>query len=139
MGCSQGLAEHGCQPRSSGGTTAFYVDRVTSSWDWAAGGTGRDTDRLWWTDKPSTTQVAGPTSPVSPNNWQPIDVTSLYNGWTTGAMANHGIQLRPSSTSNAWIHFQSSTPCMGDSATCGQGFEAAWTERCRVPRLRITP
>jgi hypothetical protein len=125
------------QTRGSGTTTNFYVDRITESWDYRNVGTGRDLDRLWWADRPSTTPFSGSITPVAAENWQPIDITSMYNNWSSGLWSNSGLSLRPASTSNSWVLFQSSNACTADLCTNQTLLEAG--DRCRAPRLVLTP
>lgn len=90
-------------------TTSLYLDRITTFWDWRTQGTGADRERLWWADRPNAVQwrsapLPGPTA----GTWYRIDITDLYNAWQAGTYPNHGIQLRPVSTSNTWAEFYSS-------------------------------
>lgn len=76
---------------------------VTVAWDW-----DRD-DRLWWADRPSTTQWSPSALPApAVNAWYSIDITDLYNAWQDGTYANYGLQLRPTATNNRWNFFYSS-------------------------------
>ena len=98
-----------CYKQRGAGSTAMRLDRVTSPWDWRQGGTGRDRNRLWWRDRPSTTQWAQEVLPAyKAGEWYKIDVTTLYNAWQTGQFPNHGIQLQPVSIDNRWNDFYSS-------------------------------
>jgi hypothetical protein len=79
-------------------STAMYLDRVTSGW----------TESTKWASQPGAVQIS--TLPASSNagGWYTIDLTSLYNGWKSGAFSNHGIQLRPQNISNNYCEFFSS-------------------------------
>jgi hypothetical protein len=93
--------------QGNGGVTAMYLDRVASAWDWRNAGTGRDRERLWWADRPSTDFVRSLPAPAA-GTWYEIDITELYNQWQGGSVPNYGVQLRPQSTSNNFNHFASS-------------------------------
>ena len=125
------------QTRTSGSTANFYVDRITGSWDYRNTGTGRDNDRLWWANRPSTASYSGSITPVAAENWQTIDVTTMYNNWSSGTWPNHGLSLRPASVSNQWVVFESSNACTDD--LCSNRAEREIADRCRVPRLVLTP
>jgi len=89
-----------CYNQSGGGTT-MYFDRVTSSWDWRTSGTGRDHERLWWADQPSsslwgTNPIPNPTQ----GQWYSVDITALYNAWQNGTYPNYGVQFRPVNSGN---------------------------------------
>lgn len=74
----------------------MYLDRITQAWDWRTSGTGCDRARLWWADKPSTTQWrAGTLSTPTQGQWYAVDITDLYNAWQSGTYQNYGLQLRP--------------------------------------------
>jgi hypothetical protein len=89
-------------------TTALYLDRITTSWDWRIQGTGSDRERLWWEDRPATVQWRADALPApASNQWYSIDITDLYNAWQAGTYPNYGIQLRPVSNSNTWAEFYS--------------------------------
>lgn len=87
--------------------TPMLLDRVTQSWNWWLQGTGRDRERLWWADRPASTQIASLPSPTE-NAWYSIDITDLYRQWQNGTFPNYGIQLRPVTISNTWNEFYSS-------------------------------
>jgi hypothetical protein len=81
--------------------TGFYLDRITAAWDWRTSGTGRDRDRLWWVDRPAAVQWSPSAYPPPTRGaWYEIDITTLYNAWRAGTVPHHGIQLRPTNTSN---------------------------------------
>ncbi|TNE42671.1 MAG: DNRLRE domain-containing protein, partial [Alphaproteobacteria bacterium] len=92
----------------SGSFTGLYLDRITEPWDWKTSGTGSDNDRLWWADRPSTTNESGPHPAPSSLDFYSIDITDLYNQWQDGTHANYGLQLRPTNTNNNWSEFFSS-------------------------------
>jgi pimeloyl-ACP methyl ester carboxylesterase len=77
----------------------MLLDVVNEDWDWREGGTGRDRERLWWADRPSSSQWSLDASNPLPipvaGEWYSIDITNLYNGWRSGSNENFGIQLRP--------------------------------------------
>ena len=90
-------------------TTGLYLERVTSAWDWTTSGTGSDHNRLWWADRPATVQVG--TSPLPApaiGSFYTIDITSLYNAWQSGAVANYGVELQPVGNNNNFDIFASS-------------------------------
>ena len=77
--------------------TTMYLHRITSAWD----------ESTKWSSQPSTTRI-GTIPAAADNQWYEIDITNLYNDWKNGTYANYGIQLRPSSTNNAFNTFYSS-------------------------------
>jgi len=86
---------------SSGASpTSMYFDRITQPWSW--------TDRLWWANRPSTTQWGATLPAPGVNTWYAIDITDLYNAWQSGAVPNYGVQLRPTATNNNFNYFYSS-------------------------------
>ena len=88
---------------NDGTSVSMYLDRITESWDWDSN------DRLWWADRPSTTQWSPSTLPAPVlNAWYSIDITELYNAWHDGTYANYGFQLRPTAANNRWNVFYSS-------------------------------
>ncbi len=95
--------------QSGYGTTGIYVDRVTQFWDWKTQGNGSDRLRLWWADRPASTPLL-PQALPGPivGTWFSVDITELYNGWQSGAVANFGVQLRPAANNNQWAQFYSS-------------------------------
>jgi alpha-tubulin suppressor-like RCC1 family protein len=81
--------------------TGMYLDRIGQPWSWV--------DRLWWADKPATTQWRTNSLPAPAlNAWYEIDITDLYNGWQGGAFPNYGLQLRPTQNNNNYNSFYSS-------------------------------
>ena len=79
-----------------GGGTPMYLERITTFWDWHIQGTGRDRERLWWADRPSTLQWSvGQIPNPAQGQWYAVDITSLYNDWQDGTFPNYGLQLRP--------------------------------------------
>jgi serine protease len=98
-----------CLTSRSGVTTSLYLDRIAAAWDWRTQGTGRDRERLWWSDKPVTTpwRPAALPEPVQ-GAWYTLDITDLYQEWKNGTQPNYGLQLRPSSGANRWSEFASS-------------------------------
>ena len=89
---------------------SMHLDRVTEDWDWTTepidAGT-LDNDRLWWDDKPNfTNYTANLAAPAVSSFWQ-TDITSMLDGWIEGTYANHGLQLRPTSTSAQFNFFAS--------------------------------
>jgi hypothetical protein len=84
-----------------GGGTPLYLDRITAPWDWKNSGTGCDHERLWWADRPSTSQWrADPLATPASGQWYAVDITDLYNAWQTGVYPNYGVQFRPLYNSN---------------------------------------
>ncbi len=80
----------------SGGGTPMYLDRIIEAWDWRVQGTGCDRQRLWWADKPSTSQwLAGQLATPALGRWYGVDITELYNAWRKGTYQNYGLQFRP--------------------------------------------
>jgi hypothetical protein len=81
----------------------------TQSWNWKTHGTGADYERLWWADRPNATLATSATLPGAvPGTPYTIDITTLYNSWQSGTVANQGIQLRPTSNGNEFNYFASS-------------------------------
>jgi Caspase domain len=90
-----------CIPDTVFQPTRIFLDRITAPWDWRTSGTGRDRDRLWWFDRPSSTQwLPASLPPAARGAWYEIDITDLYNQWKDGSLPNYGIQLRPASFNN---------------------------------------
>ncbi len=85
----------------------LYLDRITEFWDWRTQGTGRDRERLWWADRPSTTYIETLPAPAKDAAYS-IDITELYRGWKSGLYPNYGLQIRPMNTWNVWAEFYSS-------------------------------
>jgi hypothetical protein len=77
--------------------TSFYVDRITSAW----------AENVTWSARPSTTTYAS-ASAATVGQWTEIEVTTLYNGWKAGTMANYGVQLRSYGTNNNYNAFWTS-------------------------------
>lgn len=73
---------------------SMYLDRVTGTWD----------ENTGWYNKPSFIKIGDLSTPQL-NSWYVIDITNLYNQWQNGTYANHGIQLRPTSSANAKMSF----------------------------------
>lgn len=107
------------------GTTALYLDRITTFWDWRTQGTGQDRLRLWWIDRPTAEQWIATALPAPiAGQWYTIDITTLYNGWKAGTYPNYGIQLRPvGAGNNTWADFVSSNSA----------------DAAHHPRLVVTP
>ena len=101
----------------SGGGTPLYLDRITQSWDWRTQGTGRDYERLWWADKPTTSlwNVSQLPTP-SVGQWYAVDITTLYNAWQSGTYPNYGLQFRPVLNNNNNFNNFYSSDYAGDSA-----------------------
>ena len=87
---------------------SLYLDTVSESWNFKEEGTGRDRNRLWWADKPSTTYTGTIIDAPTPGEWTIIDITHIYNQWKRGELDNHGICLRPTSVGNRFSRFASS-------------------------------
>ena len=106
------------------GTTALYLDQVTSQWDnWSTTGTGVDHLRLWWADRPTATPLATLAAPIA-GQWYAIDITNLYNAWKAAPLTNFGVQLRPvGAGDNTWAEFVSSNSA----------------DTAHHPRLLVTP
>lgn len=77
--------------------TAMNLDRVDGLWDESTG----------WPTRPDATLLKTMPAPGS-EGWYEIDITDLYNDWQSGAVANHGVQLRPTNTGNNFNAFHSS-------------------------------
>jgi len=89
-------------------STAMWLDRMTTAWDWHSMGTGRDRERLWWANQPAVSLWRTTTLPAPTRNaWYRVDVTDLVAAWVGGSLPNHGMQLRPTSTSNNFNFFYS--------------------------------
>jgi hypothetical protein len=84
----------------SGGGTPMYLDLITQAWDWRTQGTGRDHERLWWADKPTTSLWNDSLPTPASGQWYAVDVTTLYNSWQNGTYPNYGVELRPVLNSN---------------------------------------
>ena len=88
------------------GGARLYLDRITAPWDWKTSGTGRDHERLWWSDLPPTSPWRTNALPApSEGKWYAIDLTDLYNAWQSGACPNYGVQLRPETNSNGYFDY----------------------------------
>ncbi len=90
------------------GTTRIHLERIDAPWDWLTQSTGSDYDRLWWVDRPPATRIETSLPPPLLGTWYAIDITALYNDWQSGAVPNHGLQLRPENTWNQSVRFASS-------------------------------
>ena len=98
-----------CYSNNSGTGTPLLLDRITQDWDWRTSGTGCDRERLWWADKPETSQWRIDQLPTPDlNQWYTVDITDLYNAWKNGTYPNYGLQLRPVSNWNNYDLFYSS-------------------------------
>jgi WD40 repeat protein/tRNA A-37 threonylcarbamoyl transferase component Bud32 len=87
-----------------GTSPRLYLDRITQHWDWKTNSAARDRLRLWWADRPTTTQFrAGPLPAPIKGGWYFIDITDLYNDWQAGRVDNFGLQLRPPPSRNQRI------------------------------------
>ena len=71
--------------------------RVDGPWDESLG---------WYTPQPEATYLAN--LPAAGDGWYEIDITDLYNQWQAGTVANHGIELRPVTTTQNSTRFLSS-------------------------------
>ena len=92
-----------CYSSNSSSVTSMYLDRIIEPWDWDRA------DRLWWADRPATSQWSAGTIPAPVvGAWYEVDITDLYNAWQDGTNINYGFQFRPSSTSNKFNFFYSS-------------------------------
>lgn len=120
------------------GQTSFYADRIDRAWDWRNTGTGRDRERLWWADRPTVTQSSTAIGAAAPGTWQQVPITTWYAQWMSGAAVNHGVQLRPSSTSNRWTVFQASDLCDGSIQCSRPESMISPVDVCRTPRLVVT-
>jgi hypothetical protein len=98
-----------CFKSKGTGTVGMLLDRIVEPWDWTANGTGPDRERLWWSDRPKTTQWrSGVLPPCTIGTWYKIDITDLYGAWVNGSIPNYGVQLRPLRNDNRWNEFYSS-------------------------------
>lgn len=95
-----------CYGNNGATNTAVWVDRITAPWDWRTSGTGRDRERLWWSDRPPATPWMMVGAPAV-GAWQRIDVLPLVSDWVSGRAPNHGLQLRPVGTSNNFNFYYS--------------------------------
>ena len=107
----------------------MYLDRITQAWDWRTSGTGRDHDRLWWKDKPTTMQWR-PSLLDSPRQaqWYPIEITDLYNAWQDSTCSNYGVQLRPAPHLNQRFNEFYSAKYMDDAALRPKLLITPWNE-----------
>jgi hypothetical protein len=95
-------------PGHSLGTTPMQLHRIDGPWDWQNTGTGYDNNRLWWADRPPTTQLTSTPLPAPvEESFYSIDVTALYNWWQLNPSLNYGVQLTPTLTWNRWSYFYS--------------------------------
>jgi len=79
-------------------TTPFALCKVGSSWDLS----------LTWNTQPSFPTCWGWYSAPTPGNWWGIILTSLYNDWKNGAVANNGVMMFPQNKNNNFNMFRSS-------------------------------
>lgn len=85
-------------PRGDASTPVpMELYRVTDTWSEATG----------WFTRPASVLLAGLPAPAT-NSRYPIDLTALYNDWRSGAVPNHGIELRPTANDNRFNVFRSS-------------------------------
>ena len=57
-------------------------------------------------EPPEATYLAN--LPAAGDGWYEIDITDLYNQWQAGSVGNHGIELRPVTTTQNSTRFLSS-------------------------------
>lgn len=79
-------------------TTPFALCKVGSSWNLS----------LTWNTQPSFPTCWGWYSAPTPGDWWGINLTSLYNDWKSGALANNGVMMYPQNTNNNFDMFRSS-------------------------------
>lgn len=79
-------------------TTPFALCKVGSYWDLS----------LTWNTQPSFPTCWGWYSAPTPGDWWGINLTSLYNDWKNGTLANNGVMLFPQNTNNNFDVFRSS-------------------------------
>jgi murein DD-endopeptidase MepM/ murein hydrolase activator NlpD len=85
-----------CYPKSGASNTDMNIRRVDGPWNESG-----------WSAQPASTQMNTFTFQGC-NQWNKIDVTSLYNEWKNGTRPNYGIALTPTSTNNNFNLFYSS-------------------------------
>lgn len=86
-----------------GSSTPFALCKAGSSWDLS----------LTWNTQPSFPTCWGWYNPPAPGNWWGINLTSLYNDWKSGALANNGVMMFPQNTNNNFDLFRSSRYAYG--------------------------
>ena len=97
------------------GTVPMFLDVVTSPWD----------NSTRWSTRPSATFIKTLPAPGQVNMYG-IDITQLFQQWKSGAIPNHGIQLRPDANPDQFNVFHST-----EAFQPVPGFG--------VPRLRVIP
>lgn len=85
-----------CYPKSGATNTSMNIRRVDGPWNESG-----------WSSQPSSTHVST-FAFQGCNQWNKIDITSLYNEWKNLSRPNYGIVLTPTSTSNNFNLFYSS-------------------------------
>lgn len=98
-------------PQQGAGPLIMNLERITEYWNWHTQGTGRDRERLWWSDLPTTEFIRNLPTPTSTPSWYTVDITSLYRDWKSGLYPNYGVLFRPTTNRlipDLWNIFTSS-------------------------------
>jgi murein DD-endopeptidase MepM/ murein hydrolase activator NlpD len=74
-----------------------HMYRVTDPWEETSG----------WSGTLNASYVITWTAPTAGNWWSP-NITTLYNGWQSGAYPNYGLMFAPSANGNQFNNFRSS-------------------------------
>lgn len=87
-----------CYSNDNASNVGMDLDVVTSPWDNSTG---------WYSPSPTTTYLKTLDVPAV-GSWYAIELTELYKQWKSGAIPNHGIQLRPLGIAHEFNEFRSS-------------------------------
>lgn len=85
-----------------GTPTPMYLDMVTSNWSWSPG------QAFSWRNLPSHQRIATIPAPAAPG-WYDIDITQLFDAWSSRTMPNYGFMLTPVFNQNNYSTFASTT------------------------------
>jgi hypothetical protein len=81
-------------------TIPLFVDRIIEPWKWDL------TQHIWWKDRPGGFPViTEPLPPPQKTHWYVIEITRLYNQWSSGVIKNFGFQIRPASNYGSFVQF----------------------------------
>jgi hypothetical protein len=81
-------------------TIPLFVDRIIERWKWDL------TQHIWWNDRPGSFPVITDALPApKKTHWYMVEITRLYNQWSTGTIGNFGFQIRPASNYGSFVQF----------------------------------
>jgi hypothetical protein len=81
-------------------TVPLYIDRIIERWKWDF------SQHIWWKDRPGGFPVVSEAlPPPQKTHWYVIEITKLYNQWSSGVIGNFGMQIRPATNYGSIITF----------------------------------